>query len=71
MMKRVMAGSVSVMGLPARIWSINRGTTEPREHSTLPYRVQQMAVLSGDTVRALATTTFSIMALLVPMALTG
>ena len=29
-------GSVMVMGLPAMIWSMNRGMTEPRLHMTLP-----------------------------------
>ena len=69
MTKRVMAGSVMVMGSFLRICSIHRGTTLPREHRTLPYRVQQIRVFF--VVRALATATFSIMALLVPMALTG
>jgi len=36
MLKRVILGSVRVMGLPWRIWSIQRGMTEPREHITLP-----------------------------------
>jgi len=49
-MKRVMEGSVTVKGLPALICSTNRGTTEPREHSTLPYLVPQMSVLSSATV---------------------
>ena len=35
-MKRVILGSVSVIGLPLRIWSIQRGITEPRLHITLP-----------------------------------
>ena len=30
-MKRVMFGSVIVRGLPARIWLMNRGMTDPRE----------------------------------------
>ena len=29
-----MLGSVMVMGLPALIWSMNRGMTEPRLHMT-------------------------------------
>ena len=36
MMKRVILGSVSVMGLPLRIWSIHNGMTLPRLHMTLP-----------------------------------
>ena len=71
MMKRVIAGSVMVIGLPVLICSMNSGITEPREHRTLPYRVPQIRVLSGETVRDLATNTFSIIALEVPMALTG
>ena len=50
---------------------IKSGMTDPREHMTFPYRVQQIVVFSGATVRLLAIMTFSIMALLVPMALTG
>ena len=34
--KRVILGSVIVMGLPARIWSMNSGMTLPRLHMTLP-----------------------------------
>ena len=34
--KRVISGSVMVMGLPALIWSINRGITLPRLAMTLP-----------------------------------
>lgn len=71
MMNRVMDGSVRVIGFPALICSIQNEMTDPREHMTLPYRVQQILVLSGDTVRDLATMTFSIMALEVPIALTG
>ena len=44
MRNRVISGSVMVMGLPARIWSMKRGITLPRLHITLPYRVQQMTV---------------------------
>ena len=36
MMKRVMLGSVTMMGFPALIWSIHRGITDPRLHMTLP-----------------------------------
>ena len=36
MIKRVILGSVIVMGFPLRIWSIHRGITLPREHMTLP-----------------------------------
>ena len=68
---RVIDGSVIVIGFPAFICSIQSGTTEPREQSTLPYLVQQMLVLSGDTVLDFATITFSIIALLVPIAFTG
>ena len=71
MMNRVMAGSVTVSSFPSLIWLMKRGMTEPREHMTLPYLVQQMAVFSGETVLDLATITFSIMALEVPMAFTG
>ncbi len=47
------------------------GDTDPRDAMTLPYRVPQMRVFSGETVRDLATKTFSIMALDMPMALMG
>ena len=50
---------------------MNSGITDPREHMTLPYLVQQIVVFSGDTVRDLATMTFSIIALDVPIAFTG
>ena len=36
MTKRVMAGSVIVIGRPSRTWFMNSGTTDPREASTLP-----------------------------------
>ena len=36
MRNRVMAGSVTVTGRPARIWSMNSGMTDPRLHMTLP-----------------------------------
>ncbi|MNR35043.1 hypothetical protein D3C85_1528630 [compost metagenome] len=35
-MNRVMPGSVMESGMPARICSMNRGITEPREAITLP-----------------------------------
>ena len=35
-MKRVMVGSVMVIGLPASICSTNSGITEPRDAITLP-----------------------------------
>ena len=38
---------------------------------TLPYLVQQILILEDGTVRDLATATFSIIALDIPMALTG
>ena len=63
-----MDGSVTVIGFPSLIWLINSGTTEPLEQSTLPYLVQQIEVFSGDTVLALATITFSIIAFEVPIA---
>ena len=50
---------------------IENQITEPLEQSTLPYRVQQMLVSSGSMVLDFATITFSIIALEVPMALTG
>lgn len=66
-----MLGSVIVIGLPARIWSINKGITLPREHMTLPYRVQEITVPVPLASLALARITFSIIALLIPMALMG
>ena len=66
-----MFGSVTVNGWPFLICSTNNGMTEPREAITLPYRVPQIRVRSGDTVRALATNTFSIMAFEMPIALMG
>src|SRR5699024_3439881 len=71
MMNRVILGSVTVSSFPSLIWLMKRGTTDPREANTLPYLVTQISVRSGDTVRAFATTTFSIIALDVPIALTG
>ena len=58
MTKRVMPGSVTVIGLPALICPIQSGTTLPREQSTLPYRVH--AIFVAEVVRLLATMTFSI-----------
>ena len=71
MIKRVIVGSVTVNGLPLLICSMNRGITLPLEHITFPYLVQQIVVFLGDTVLDFATITFSIIALLVPIALTG
>src|SRR4051812_47631372 len=70
-MKRVMFGSVIVRGLPALIWATNNGITEPREAITLPYRVAHSSVSLDDRLRDLATMTFSISALVWPMALIG
>ena len=69
MINRVMEGSVTVMGFPALIWSIHKGMTLPREHITLPYRVQQIFVLPD--IRDLAMATFSSMAFVMPMELMG
>ena len=68
-MKRVIEGSVTVIGLLFLIWSIQSGITLPLEHITLPYLVQQIFVFLA--VLAFATTTFSIIAFDVPIALTG
>ena len=38
--KRVISGSVTVTGPPAAICSRKRGSTEPREPSTLPKRTE-------------------------------
>ena len=69
--KRVILGSVMVIACPFLICSIHNGITLPRLHITLPYLVQHILVLLGSTVRDFATITFSIIALLVPIALTG
>ena len=70
--KRVISGLVMVTGFPALICSIKRGMTDPLEHITLPYLVQQMTVspLSAAT-RAFAATTCSIIAFEMPIALIG
>jgi hypothetical protein len=60
-----------VIGWPLFIWSIQRGITEPLEHKTLPYLVQQILVFSGDTVLDFATATLSSSAFDIPIALTG
>ena len=70
-MKRVMLGSVTVSGFPALIWATNNGITEPREAITLPYRVAHSSVSVDDKLRDFATITFSISALVWPMALIG
>ena len=70
-MNRVIFPSVTVRGAPSLICFIKRGMTEPREAITFPYRVQQILVLFGSVLLALAMITFSIIALLIPMALTG
>ena len=58
-MKRVMAGSVTVIGEPLKTWSTNSGMTEPRDAITLPYRVPQMTVPEPSRLREVATITFS------------
>ena len=68
---RVIAGSVTVSGRPALICSMNSGITEPREYMTLPYRTQETVVALFGLFRACAWATFSIRALLIPIALTG
>ena len=67
----VIVGSVTVRSFPSFIWLIKRGTTLPLDANTFPYLVHMIAVLSGSTVLDLATITFSIIALLVPIAFTG
>ena len=71
MRKRVIAGSVTVSGPPRRAWSTKRGMTEPRENMTLPYRTQETIVEASGLVREWAWATFSISALVMPIALTG
>ena len=67
-----MFGSVMVMGFPATICSTQSGITEPLLAITLPYLVQQTVVLAvSPNSLPLAQTTFSISALLMPIALTG
>lgn len=68
---RVIFGLVMVIGLPARTCSTNNGITEPREYMTLPYRVTDTVVEDSGWLRANAIATRSIMALLMPIALTG
>ena len=69
--KRVMAGSVTVRGLPSSACSQNSGMTEPREAMTFPYRVRQRIGSPGSICRERAMTFFSMMALVMPMALIG
>ena len=68
--KRVIFGSVIVNSLFELISSINRGITEPLDAKTLPYLVPQITVESSPC-RDLATKTFYIIALEMPMALIG
>src|SRR5262245_56356280 len=70
-MKRVMLGSVIVIGLLAFICSTNSGITDPREAMTLPYRVTQIVVSLGVSPRDFAIATFSINAFDIPIALIG
>ena len=71
-MKRVMFGSVTVSGLPALICPMNSGMTEPRDAMTLPYRP---STRPSCPRRCYARTpwrpSFSIIALEMPIALTG
>ena len=63
---------VIVIGFPALIWSTHSGITDPRDPITLPYRVQQIVVAAScPRLRPFAIATFSIIALLVPIALIG
>ena len=50
---------------------MNSGITEPREYMTLPYRTQETVVALCGLLRACAWATFSIIALVMPIALTG
>ena len=68
---RVIVGSVTVSGWPARICSMNSGMTEPREYITLPYRTHETVVCAPGLFRACAWATFSMRALVMPIALTG
>lgn len=68
-MNLVIDGSVMVIGFPARICSIHSGITDPREHITFPYRVQQIFVLPEK--RLFATATFSSIAFVIPIAFMG
>ena len=58
-----------VIGIPFCIWFINKGITEPLLAITFPYRVH--AIIVFEDLRPLATIIFSIIALLVPIALIG
>lgn len=71
MRNRVIVGSVTVGARPALICSTKRGITEPREYMTLPYRTQETTVRLRGLLRAYAWATFSINALLIPIALIG
>src|SRR5690606_13028720 len=66
-----MLGSVKVNALPALSCSTKSGITEPREHITFPYRTVDTTVRAVGLLRAKACATFSIIALDMPMALTG
>jgi len=70
-MKRVISGSVMVIGWPALICSINKGMTEPPDAITFPYRVPQKML--PDPIRFLerAIITFSAPRILVLTASIG
>src|SRR5437763_3624916 len=48
---RVILGSVTVIGRPAFTCSTKRGTTEPREYRTFPYRTIDTVVEAAGLLR--------------------
>ena len=65
---RVTSACVKVTGPPARICSLNKGTTEPLEPNTLPKRTMQKHVL---LLAAKACNTISANRLVAPITLVG
>ena len=67
--KRVMSGSVSVIGPPSSICFLNLGTTDPEDPSTLPKRTIEILVVFWS--RDFACRTSSAVRLVAPIALVG
>ena len=70
-MKRVISGFVTVRGFPSSSCWQNSGMTDPREAMTFPYRVRHSTGSPGSICRERAITFFSMMALVMPIALMG
>src|ERR1039458_7463328 len=68
---RVIDGSVTGKGRPCVMQRMKRGTTDPLEYMTFPYRTTEATVSLVGLARAHAWTSFSMRAFVIPIVLIG